>query len=746
MTTVTIATDLPELGTLRDEQRLLRAQLARLRRRLRLQLALELAVDAAVVVTATAAVLVVLDWWSRFGLAVRLALLTTSLAAIGVFLAVRAVRRWRSWRLDELTLAMILDRFRPGTGQQVADVLQLPDLLDDPSASSSSSPAMVRLAVRRASQALAGSDWGRLWNTRRTAAHGGALLAALLVPAAFALTAPDAARLSVARLLLGSNERWPQRIYLTVAGLDSRGRLVAPRDERFTLEVRSDLPGIYSRGGRWVVPGRGEPLTLRRKPASPSTPRSVAVRERAENGASRDGLMVATGPAQFRYEFPPSPSSSTFDLVGGDDWLGPLKIERVDRPSLAEIKLRVKEVGASSAGFRDVDDPRQHLVFLPDTKVELTLIGNEAIADARLTVHPGTAPKAERVDRRTFVVRWTLHEATTLEILLTSGETGLLSKPAFLSLGLLKDREPRVTLRAVGVGGRVTPVATIPLTLAATDDLGLAALRLHADRTSNAEEKSEPKTVRQTVPIPLSAEPGRPVLDHQVQHDVILQSDPPQVGTILKFLGEAEDRCARGAQTGRSGVIQMQVVSPDELFYDILIRQRAERAKFVAILEAAEKQTPVLAGSPSSDDFLRAMRVMHSGSRGLDQIAGRIADTLQEMRLNQIGSPKSHRLLQEGVIDPIRALNAGPMNELRAVLQSLAGAGTKAGANREAARELHGVVVAKMKNILDQMSQWESFVDVVNQVAEVIKMQQKVLQATEKARESRMQEIFDEKP
>ena len=35
------------------------------------------------------------------------------------------------------------------------------------------------------------------------------------------------------------------------------------------------------------------------------------------------------------------------------------------------------------------------------------------------------------------------------------------------------------------------------------------------------------------------------------------------------------------------------------------------------------------------------------------------------------------------------------------------------------------------------MSQWESFVDVVNQVAEVIKMQQNVLKATEKARESR---------
>ena len=99
------------------------------------------------------------------------------------------------------------------------------------------------------------------------------------------------------------------------------------------------------------------------------------------------------------------------------------------------------------------------------------------------------------------------------------------------------------------------------------------------------------------------------------------------------------------------------------------------------------------------------------------------------MKLNQVGSPKSHRLLQEGVIDPIRALNSGPVNELRGVLQSLTGDRLRSvDGNAEAARRLHGGVVTRMKTILEQMSQWESFVDVVNQVAEVIKMQQNVSQ------------------
>ena len=124
--------ELPTLDALRDEQRSLRAQLARLRRRLHLQLVLELATDAAIVLTATAALLVFLDWLFRFGLPVR-----WSCSALRVW------GFWRSWafartgggdtsRLDELSLAVTLDRYRPGVGQQIADVLQLPDLLAEP--------------------------------------------------------------------------------------------------------------------------------------------------------------------------------------------------------------------------------------------------------------------------------------------------------------------------------------------------------------------------------------------------------------------------------------------------------------------------------------------------------------------------------------------------------------------------------------------------------------------------------------
>src|SRR5437870_4090034 len=99
-----------DVGSLREEQALLRSRLARLRRRLRLQMALEFALDAAAALVATAAVLVLLDRWFRLGLPARLVLLAVALIGVVPLLVVRAVRRRRASHLDDLSLAMTLDR------------------------------------------------------------------------------------------------------------------------------------------------------------------------------------------------------------------------------------------------------------------------------------------------------------------------------------------------------------------------------------------------------------------------------------------------------------------------------------------------------------------------------------------------------------------------------------------------------------------------------------------------------------
>ena len=238
---------------------------------------------------------------------------------------------------------MTLDRIRPGIGQQAADVLQLPGLLGEPR--SSESPALVRLAVRRASEALAAADRDTHWNWGRTAGRGLILLGSLLVPVAFALIAPAAARLSLARWLRGSNERWPQGTYLSVTGWATAiacwPRVMSPSRWRSA----PTCPMLRPRGDRWLVPGRGEPFEIRKRPEPPVVPTTVRLRERTAEGTIRDAVMTAVGPGVFRHELPPSSGSSTFELVGGDDWLGPIRVERVDRPALQATKLRVRDPG-----------------------------------------------------------------------------------------------------------------------------------------------------------------------------------------------------------------------------------------------------------------------------------------------------------------------------------------------------------------------------------------------------------------
>ena len=334
----------------------------------------------------------------------------------------------------------------------------------------------------------------------------------------------------------------------------------------------------------------------------------------------------------------------------------------VRRPPLArrDASAGSKNSGTAADGWRVVwTAPLQHLVFLPDTEIELTLVGGrEILRTFQLKVHPGSPPELKRVDDRTFTTRWTLRDATTLEIPLISAKTGLSSRPSLLSIGLIRDREPRLALRALSAVGSWPPMAAIPLSIEATDDFGLAAPRLQFDRTTTVEEKDKDRNQGPgAAPRSPSAflDPSRPVLDHQVRYDALLQTSAPKVGTVLRFVAEADDQCARGAQTGRSGVLALQVVSPDELFYEILIRQRAERSKFMTVLELVDKQTPVLAGNPTADDFLRAWHAISTGRVSSTRSPAESPRLCQEMKLTSDRVPKSHRLLwQDGVIDPIR--------------------------------------------------------------------------------------------
>ncbi len=333
VTTATLTDPSTAIGTLQEEQARLRRRLRQARGRLRIQMALEIRARRG----------------RRGGPgrgapggARRLAPARADDAA-GPALRRRGRgparpgdRRWfprfRAMRLDDLGLAMTLDRVRPGTGQQVADVLQLPDQLGD---DRSTSPALIRLAVRRASDSLAAVDWRAHWNGRRTLGRALGLIAALAVPVGFAVALPDVARLSLARWLLGSTSggrsgrTWPWPAWATATAC-------SPRATSRSRSRSAPTPRATAAGGLWSLPGRGVPFTVRREPKHRVIPEDVRLRERAADGGVRDAVMTVVGAGIYRLELPPAATSSSFDLAGGDDWLGPIRVERVDRPSAGD--------------------------------------------------------------------------------------------------------------------------------------------------------------------------------------------------------------------------------------------------------------------------------------------------------------------------------------------------------------------------------------------------------------------------
>lgn len=679
-----------------------------------------------------------LDRWLRLGLATRWTLLPLGLAVLA-YIAWRRLLPPLSTRLDPLDVAAIVDKRSPGLGVKAANVLQLPKLLEpQPQAS----PAMVRRAVWEDFSAVDAADLPGLFDAARRKRFLQIIGGAVALTLVLCLLAPATAKLWAQRWLLGSNTRWPQQTYLAISGLDEQGRLLVPRGEPVVVQVDATpefdpVAGGYQvlrRGAALFVPGSQMP--------SSRSPRQVTFSYREPNGTSRRGAFAKIGPTTFRYELPPVVEPIKLSIAGGDDWLDPVAVWPVDRPSLSSLVLLAGDPARPDSApvrYEGADNP---LLFLPRTPLELQLASREPLASAELLTKGGEAPSLERIDERHYVARWTFQQPLPLEIQLVGVEGGLASKPIYLSLGLLKDREPRVTLRSTGVGKRVTPQATLPLNVRATDDFALAGLAWEMERTVPAEGTPQSETERVELPLP-TPDADNPLLDFTHDDRLLLKPRTLPTGTLLRIRAAASDACLDGPQTGYSRWLMFQVVSPEELFYEILMRQRQQRAKFAAATASAKQHAETLAVAVTPEQTPGLVRTHQVVSRQVWEVANRLEAALVEMQLNELGSPEALELLQGKVIDPLRELHSDPLLRQRNVLQEMLSDPSALAASLEQSRELQDDIVARMEQILAQMSQWESFVDVLNQLQAIIKLQSGVLERTQQQESTRTEDLFD---
>jgi hypothetical protein len=691
----------------------------------------------------------ILDRLFRLGLTSRL---IYTILAVGfvAWEAMKHVVRPLRMPLDAVDLASALDREhkeRAKTGDdgkphapiasRVAAVLQLPDLLhsDRPP-----SEPMIRRAVHRSYESLQAVDLESHLDARRRQVAMAAIACCLVLPILLAVAMPSSSKLWAKRWLLGSSQAWPQHTYLTVAELKD-GRILVPRSEPHVLRV-----GVQD---------------------GSLDPENVSLTLRIGGGRKTTASMNRFGPGDHRFDLPPLQSDATVTLSGGDDDFGPFRIEPVDRPRIADLVLSSQHPTQPAPELHRFAGADAEMAFLPKTKLELTLTSNVPVAEVKLKSNQQTPGPAQlrRLNDRTFAIAWVHDAPVQLNFELVGTVGNLTSVPTPVSIGLKVDQSPRVSLQYTGVRQRITPMAHVPLNVQTRDDYGVVKVDLatHIEPPATAEPgastqpgaTSKPTTAPAVAArdgvIPLlapatqpSSQPAVPSLagqlESQYKHEFDVSAEKLSPGALLSFSARATDACYTGAQTGTSRTVTFRVVTPEELFREILLRQQAERSRFRKGISESEKLRADLVSLSSPEAASALARQHRLTQREVARIANALTESLTEMRLNVLGGPEAWDLMENGIIKPLRTLNDGLMSEQRDALDGLA---RSIDAKRQAeAGTRQDQIITKMNEILKQMSQWDSFVDVINQLNEIIKLQDNVKNNTEKLKEKQTEDVF----
>lgn len=731
-----------ELLELRQAQRGVARRLDRLRRLLRLHLAVEGAFWVVAATFAAAVASLVLDRFLRFEPATRWVLL--ALVFVGIaYVTYRYLLRPLLLPFGYLDLAELLDRRAPGVGQQISNVLQLPELM---ASADHASPSMIRSTVIQCAQALDRRDLTDTLNRSRRRGLLAAIGVLLGLVIGFCVLAPDVAGLWARRWLAGSAVRWPQQSYLNVLGLSDDGVLLVPRGELAIVQFDAQPKFAEDFAGRWKLAGRGEPLLVESREAPASTPpESINVSYTLSDGTERRGSAEQFDAARFRYELPPLAEPAAMHVTGGDDWFGPITIEPIDRPGVRSLQITARRPGSTESETIRVGEDASQLLFLPKTELALTLVADAPLESAEVLDKGLPVSGWQRQDERTYTLAWTMAESLALEFRLHGRRGGLLSKPYFLAIGLLKDREPRLTIRAAGVGRRVTPVARIPLSVRANDDFGLRTLVLDWELTSLREGNQHVETEQ----LPLEDLAPQTAADEvltQFEYDNELElADTGLVpGNTLKLRSIATDACALGSQTGSSRWLQFQIVAADELFYEILMRQREQRANFAVALESAKGQAKILTALASAEPIAGLTRAQQVINRQVWNVTNQLSASLVEMTLNDLANEQARESLQSAIITPLEKLHSDVLAKLRVAIDGVAEGGQVSDERRAEAQALADQSVAVMQSILDQMALWESFIDVINQLKHIREQQAKILSESEEMDKQRTESLFVE--
>ena len=692
----------------------LQDRLAEFRNRVRGQLLLEGIARFLAAAVGLALLTFILDRFFRLSFPARISMVVAVVIALCVVIWREIITPLRL-KLDPLTLAAALDR-HSGRGDgyitsRVGSVMELPGMLQH---ATGRSAAMLEFAAAQAHAALVDIDFDARLDDRRRNLSGLTILLSICLPLLISVSAPHSTRLWAARMLGGSNQPWPQKTYLQISGLED-GVIVVPRGEAYVLRASA-------KDGS-VVP---ELVTAKYR-------QGVASREEAN--------FRSFGKNDFRYEFASINSPTQVDVIGGDSDVGPFTLRPVDRPRIMDLQLTAQhptEKTPTDYNFNGESD----LSFLPRTHLKLEFTANTPVAEVHIksSATQPTQADLKRLGDDRFSMEWTHNSAVNLEIELISRDARLASAPTAVSVNLKQDRPPTVTIGYTGVKLRVTSRAKIPLSIKADDDYGIAQVGL-VTKTDAPTPDNQSKIITNVTTTSLYG-PAHPTTDLDVlpKQTLELESLKLPVGTLMTVSATATDDCYIGPQTTVSRAVTFRVVAPEELFREILLRQQAERSKFRKQADEVRSMREQMNLTSTSEMTAALARRHRAMQHEVTQITTALGESLTEMKLNQLGTDEAYDLMQKNVLSPLQQLNSELLNLQKDALDALS---PTDGAALAAVEDRQDKTFDRMNQILRQMAQWDSFVDVLNQLNEIIKLQDQAEQKTVELKKKETEGIFD---
>lgn len=702
----------------------IRARLDALRRRIAAALALDGGARVAGVLLGAVLASFLLDRVFRLEVAARAVILLSALGALG----------WVFWRFllrrlsrlpGEDPLAIAVEARYPDLSDRLISALQLARETDPERYGMS--PQLIADAVHGVVEPVKHLDFGRILARGRVARRAALGLLALGLIAAGAAADPASASIWFRRNVLLKSVRWPQKTYLIVD------------------------PELFPNRVARIV--RGADLVVSARSVGEVHPEKVVVHYTDSEGERGKATMKADLQGHvYRHEFTSIAFPITFRLEGGDEVTDDYRIELLDAPEVTELLVEVGFPAYAGRAPVRVDPAQGDPQMLKGGSVTLRGKATKPLKAVDLVLGEGgeDAVPGKLTGRDSFEVTFAPEKTVLLGVRLldTDGLSNPSLAPRFV-VRVVDDAAPRVRLQKRGVGSMVVPVALVPFTIRATDDVKVVEGRLEVTKSAGDREAPQPFIV--TLPAErLGTE------DVEVLGELELGPLDLSPGAFLAFIAYGKDN-APGAQEGRSDPVALKVVTLEELTNDLLGRQQEQRNFFEELIQRERRlrdrfldlrdKPPAPAEMTAqfeseAQDQREIARRVHAIERAFDQI-------FDEMYYNRIAEGATINRLRTSIVKGLEQLRTDVMDlQARRLDDAAARAAELAlgGPDGDAVEGGYEEVLKAMDAMLARMEKAEGFTEIVETVRSILAEHGKVRDLTRKKYEEVLRDIFGDNP